>query len=104
MLRIFYSPYNEKKPLLKGIEMNLNRIIDPLNSHATLDTMTALLDVADASLFDSKAFWSQYKTFTAKSAGNGVIHTLAGIGLIVGGVLVSVRIKSALEQRKNSEN
>ena len=77
------------------------RILDPFNAQKNLDNMTALVSVADESLFDKKAWWSQFGTNSAKSFGNGIVGTVYGIAVCAGGLLLATKIEDHRSARKN---
>ena len=79
----------------------LKRIIDPFNAQKNLDNLTALVSVADESLFDKKAWWSQFGTYSAKSFGNSIIGAVGGIAVAVGGLWIAAEIEERRSARKN---
>ena len=81
----------------------LKRIIDPFNAQKNLDNMTTLVSVADESLFDKKAWWSQFGTYSAKSFGNGIISAVGGIAIAVGTLLVFAKIEEFVQDRQDSK-
>ena len=81
--------------------ITLKRIIDPFNAQKNLDNMITLVNVADESLFDKKAWWSQFGTYSAKSFGNGIIGAVGGIAVAVGGLWIATKIEERRSARKN---
>ena len=79
----------------------LKRIIDPFNAQKNLDNMETLVSVADESLFDKKAWWSQFGTYSAKSFGNSIIGAVGGIAVAVGGLWIAAEIEERRSARKN---
>ena len=79
----------------------LKRITDPFNAQENLDNLTALANVADESLFDKKAWWSQFGTYSAKSFGNNIIGVVGGIAVTVGGLWIAAKIEERRSARKN---
>ena len=77
------------------------RILDPFNAQKNLDNLTALVSVADESLFDKKAWWSQFGTYSAKSFGNSIIGAVGGIAVAVGGLWIAAEIEARRSARKN---
>ena len=79
------------------------RILDPFNAQKNLDNLTALVSVADESLFDKKAWWSQFGTYAAKSFGNGSISAVGGVAIAVGSLLVFAKIEEFVQDRQDSK-
>ena len=77
------------------------RILDPFNAQQNLDIMTALVSVADESLFDTKAWWSQFGTYSVKSFGNSIIGAAGGVAIAVGGLWIATKIDERRSARKN---
>ena len=77
------------------------RILDPFNAQENYDNLTALVSVADESLFDKKAWWSQFGTYSAKSFGNNIIGATGGIAVAVGSLFVFAKIEERRFARKN---
>ena len=77
------------------------RILDPFNAQKNLDNLTALVSVADESLFDKKAWWSQFGTYSAKSFGNSIVGTVYGIAVCAGGLWIAAKIEDHRSARKN---
>ena len=79
------------------------RILDPFNAQKNLDNLTALVSVADESLFDKKAWWSQFGTYMAKSFGSSIISSVYGVAIAVGSLLVFAKIEEFVQDRKDSK-
>ena len=77
------------------------RILDPFNAQQNLDNLTALVSVADESLFDKKAWWSQFGTYLAKSFGTNIIGAAGGVAITVGGLWIATKIEERRFARKN---
>lgn len=77
------------------------RILDPFNAQKNLDNLTTLVSVADESLFDKKAWWSQFGTYSAKSFGNNIIGAVGGIAVSVAGLWVAAKLEEHRFARKN---
>ena len=77
------------------------RILDPFNAQENLDNLTTLVSVADESLFDKKAWWSQFGTYSAKAFGNNIIGAVGGIAVAVGGLWIAAKIEERRFARKN---